>query len=160
MFAGKPPYTGANHMQLLQNIQRGEGARLPSAIAAFLSPPCKEVTGKRIAVRDGEGDCSACLFYNEGARLLDAITAVTGVALCCRRRWRELLQVECSAAGALRSGVLTLKSCCKQMRPGMLTRCADGAELGLLHMRSALLTLESSAPMDEARMFTRLGSAW
>jgi len=43
LLVGKPPYTGANHMQLLQNIQRGEGARLPSAIAAFLSPPCKEL---------------------------------------------------------------------------------------------------------------------
>lgn len=38
--AGRPPFNGANQFQLLRNIERGE-ARLPDAIAAQLSLPCK-----------------------------------------------------------------------------------------------------------------------
>lgn len=41
--AGKPPFNGANHLQLLQNIERGEGGRLPDALAAQLSAPCKQL---------------------------------------------------------------------------------------------------------------------
>lgn len=39
VLAGKPPYNGANHMQLLRNIQRAE-ARLPESLAARLSAEC------------------------------------------------------------------------------------------------------------------------
>lgn len=40
---GRPPYTGINHLQLLQNIERGEGGRLPDSVAAALSTSCKQV---------------------------------------------------------------------------------------------------------------------
>ncbi len=39
LLTGKPPFTGANHMQLLRNIERSE-AKLPDALAARLSPAC------------------------------------------------------------------------------------------------------------------------
>ena len=39
LLAGRPPYSGANHVQLLRNIERSE-ARLPDAVAARLSPQC------------------------------------------------------------------------------------------------------------------------
>lgn len=42
---GKPPFNGANHMQLLRNIERNE-ARLPEAVAARLSPACKGLLGR------------------------------------------------------------------------------------------------------------------
>jgi len=42
---GKPPFNGANHMQLLRNIERNE-ARLPDHIAARLSGPCKSLLGR------------------------------------------------------------------------------------------------------------------
>ena len=38
--AGKPPFTGANHVQLLRNIERAEAA-LPAPVAAALSPSCR-----------------------------------------------------------------------------------------------------------------------
>lgn len=38
--AGKPPFTGANHVQLLRNIERAEAA-LPAPVAAALSPGCR-----------------------------------------------------------------------------------------------------------------------
>ncbi|MEW5316187.1 MAG: hypothetical protein WDW38_007573 [Sanguina aurantia] len=37
LLSGKPPFNGANHIQLLQNIERGD-ARLPPALAATLGP--------------------------------------------------------------------------------------------------------------------------
>ncbi|KAL6760431.1 kinase-like domain-containing protein [Haematococcus lacustris] len=43
LLAGKPPYNGINHLQLLKNIERGEGGRLPDAIADALSPACKQL---------------------------------------------------------------------------------------------------------------------
>jgi serine/threonine-protein kinase ULK/ATG1 len=45
LLVGKPPFTGANHMQLLRNIERGE-ARLPEAVAGRLSPACKGLLGR------------------------------------------------------------------------------------------------------------------
>ena len=38
--AGKPPFTGANHVQLLRNIERAEAA-LPAPVAAALSSGCR-----------------------------------------------------------------------------------------------------------------------
>ncbi len=38
--AGKPPFNGANHVQLLRNIERAEAA-LPAAVAGALSPRCR-----------------------------------------------------------------------------------------------------------------------
>lgn len=43
LLTGKPPFNGANHLQLLQNIERGEGGRLPVGVAASLSPSCKQL---------------------------------------------------------------------------------------------------------------------
>jgi len=37
---GKPPFNGANHVQLLRNIERAEAA-LPAAVAGALSPRCR-----------------------------------------------------------------------------------------------------------------------
>ncbi|WIA08763.1 hypothetical protein OEZ85_008186 [Tetradesmus obliquus] len=45
LLVGKPPFTGANHMQLLRNIERGE-ARLPEAVGARLSPACRGLLGR------------------------------------------------------------------------------------------------------------------
>jgi serine/threonine-protein kinase ULK/ATG1 len=45
LLVGKPPFNGANHMQLLRNIERNE-ARLPDHIAARLSGPCKSLLGR------------------------------------------------------------------------------------------------------------------
>jgi serine/threonine-protein kinase ULK/ATG1 len=42
---GKPPYNGANHIQLLRNIDACE-ARLPEHIAARLSPACRSLLGR------------------------------------------------------------------------------------------------------------------
>eukprot|EP00798_Chlamydomonas_sp_ICE-L_P022284 gene22284-29361_t len=39
LLAGKPPFNGANHLQLLQNIERYE-AKIPDHIAVKLSAPC------------------------------------------------------------------------------------------------------------------------
>jgi serine/threonine-protein kinase ULK/ATG1 len=44
LLVGKPPFNGANHMQLLRNIERGE-ARLPEAVAGRLSAACKGLLG-------------------------------------------------------------------------------------------------------------------
>ncbi len=38
--AGKPPFNGANNVQLLRNIERAEAA-LPAAVAGALSPRCR-----------------------------------------------------------------------------------------------------------------------
>lgn len=38
--AGKPPFNGANHLQLVQNIERGD-AELPPHVARGLSPACR-----------------------------------------------------------------------------------------------------------------------
>lgn len=45
LLVGKPPYNGANHIQLLRNIEKAE-ARLPDHIAARLSPSCKSLLGR------------------------------------------------------------------------------------------------------------------
>ncbi|PSC74948.1 Kinase superfamily isoform 4 isoform A [Micractinium conductrix] len=42
MVVGRPPFTGANQFQLLRNIERSD-ARVPEAIAATLSPPCRHL---------------------------------------------------------------------------------------------------------------------
>ncbi|KAK9818339.1 hypothetical protein WJX72_010890 [[Myrmecia] bisecta] len=42
LVTGRPPFNGANHMQLLRNIERCE-ARIPDQIAAQLSDPCKHL---------------------------------------------------------------------------------------------------------------------
>ena len=39
LLAGRPPYGGASHAQLLRNVERG-GARLPEHVAVRLSPAC------------------------------------------------------------------------------------------------------------------------
>jgi hypothetical protein len=41
--AGKPPFNGINHLQLLKNIEHNQGGRLPDAVAEQLSPACKQV---------------------------------------------------------------------------------------------------------------------
>ncbi|KAK9821598.1 hypothetical protein WJX81_003954 [Elliptochloris bilobata] len=40
LVVGKPPFNGANHVQLLRNIERAEAA-LPAPVAAALSPRCR-----------------------------------------------------------------------------------------------------------------------
>ncbi|KXZ54358.1 hypothetical protein GPECTOR_5g439 [Gonium pectorale] len=40
LLTGKPPFNGANHLQLIQNIERGD-AVLPDHIARSLSPGCR-----------------------------------------------------------------------------------------------------------------------
>lgn len=45
LLVGKPPFNGANHMQLLRNIERNE-AKLPDHVAARLSGPCKSLLGR------------------------------------------------------------------------------------------------------------------
>lgn len=40
LLTGRPPYSGANHLQLLRNIQRSEAA-LPPALQHSLSPACR-----------------------------------------------------------------------------------------------------------------------
>ena len=42
LLAGRPPFTGANHLQLLHNIERSEAA-LPPDVAARLSEPCRDL---------------------------------------------------------------------------------------------------------------------
>lgn len=42
LLVGRPPFSGANHMQLLRNIERGE-ACLPGPLAARLSPSCQSL---------------------------------------------------------------------------------------------------------------------
>ena len=42
LVSGKPPYGGMNHLQLLRNIETKE-ARLPPAVAAELSPECRDL---------------------------------------------------------------------------------------------------------------------
>lgn len=42
LLVGKPPFNGANHMQLLHSIERSE-AKLPDHVAARLSEPCKSL---------------------------------------------------------------------------------------------------------------------
>lgn len=42
---GKPPYNGANHIQLLRNIEASE-ARLPDHIASRLSAACRGLLGR------------------------------------------------------------------------------------------------------------------
>lgn len=44
LLVGKPPFNGANHMQLLRNIERND-AKLPEHVAARLSGPCKSLLG-------------------------------------------------------------------------------------------------------------------
>lgn len=45
LLAGKPPFNGANHVQLLRNIERND-AKLPDHVAARLSAPCKSLLGR------------------------------------------------------------------------------------------------------------------
>lgn len=45
LLVGKPPYNGANHIQLLRNIEASE-ARLPEHIASRLSPACRGLLGR------------------------------------------------------------------------------------------------------------------
>ncbi|PNH09468.1 Serine/threonine-protein kinase atg1 [Tetrabaena socialis] len=42
LLAGKPPFNGANHLQLVQNIERGD-AVLPEPLARTLSPACRQL---------------------------------------------------------------------------------------------------------------------
>lgn len=45
LLAGKPPFNGANHVQLLRNIERND-AKLPDQVAARLSAPCISLLGR------------------------------------------------------------------------------------------------------------------
>ena len=45
LVSGKPPYGGMNHLQLLRNIETKE-ARLPPAVAAELSPECRDLIAR------------------------------------------------------------------------------------------------------------------
>lgn len=88
LLVGKPPYNGANHIQLLRNIEAAE-ARLPDHVAARLSPACKGLLGRllqrnpveRITFEEffthpfltGEGTAQG----EEGHCLLDVLTAAT-----------------------------------------------------------------------------------
>lgn len=87
LLVGKPPYNGANHIQLLRNIEAAE-ARLPDHVAARLSPACKGLLGRllqrnpveRITFEEffthpfltGEGQAPG-----EGYCLVDLLTAAT-----------------------------------------------------------------------------------
>ncbi|PNW78821.1 hypothetical protein CHLRE_09g391245v5 [Chlamydomonas reinhardtii] len=42
LLAGRPPFQGANHLQLVQNIERGD-AVLPDAVARALTPGCRQL---------------------------------------------------------------------------------------------------------------------
>ncbi|KAG2453193.1 hypothetical protein HYH02_002517 [Chlamydomonas schloesseri] len=42
LLAGRPPFQGANHLQLVQNIERGD-AVLPDAVARTLTPGCRQL---------------------------------------------------------------------------------------------------------------------
>lgn len=42
LLVGKPPFNGANHMQLLRNIERQE-AKIPDSVARDLSPACQDL---------------------------------------------------------------------------------------------------------------------
>lgn len=42
LLTGKPPFNGANHLQLVQNIERGD-AELPPHVARGLSPACRQL---------------------------------------------------------------------------------------------------------------------
>lgn len=59
LLSGKPPYNGINHLQLLKNIERNEGGRLPDAIAAQLSPACKQVGPQANPLLTGGRRCIA-----------------------------------------------------------------------------------------------------
>ncbi|EFJ50438.1 hypothetical protein VOLCADRAFT_58372, partial [Volvox carteri f. nagariensis] len=42
LLTGKPPFNGANHLQLIQNIERGD-AVLPDHVSRSLSPSCRQL---------------------------------------------------------------------------------------------------------------------
>lgn len=74
MVGGRPPFTGANQLQLLRSIQRAP-ARLPEGAAAALSAPCRALI-------------AALLRPNPVERI--SFEEFSGTPSCRSRRWGPL----------------------------------------------------------------------
>lgn len=86
LLTGKPPFNGANHMQLLRNIERSE-ARLPEALRATLSSPCQALIGRLLKRNPVERMTFEEFFahpflMNEGGEGWHELTAVSNSQSC------------------------------------------------------------------------------